>query len=50
LVVLLATVAAGVGWWWKLRASARERALRAPAVTVPATTPPAGPEAPGGAR
>lgn len=38
LVVLLATVAAGVGWWWKFRATTRERALRAPAATAPAAT------------
>ena len=49
LVVLLATVAAGVGWWWKLRATARERALRAPAATAPAAPAPSAPAAPGGA-
>jgi hypothetical protein len=31
LVVILAMIGAALGWWWKLRASARERALRAPA-------------------
>lgn len=47
LVVAGATVAAGFGWWWKWRAAARERALRAPAATTPATTPPAAPAVPG---
>jgi|GEM_PF-2362991 len=36
LVVLLAAGAAGVGWWWKFRASARERALQ-PAAAAEAT-------------
>ncbi|MFN0126139.1 MAG: hypothetical protein ACKV19_05585 [Verrucomicrobiales bacterium] len=31
LVVILAMIGAALGWWWKLRASARERAQRAPA-------------------
>ena len=34
-VVIGATVAAGFGWWWKLRASARERAQQPP-VMAPA--------------
>lgn len=47
LVVVLATVAAGVGWWWKLRATKRERALRAPAATAPATLATPTPATPG---
>jgi hypothetical protein len=43
LVVLGATVAAGFGWWWKFRASARERTLRTPAATAPAALPAAAP-------
>lgn len=35
LVVLLAMVGAGVGWWWKFRAAARERAQRAPETVSP---------------
>jgi hypothetical protein len=38
LVVVLAALGAVVGWWWKLRATARERSLRAP-VTAPAAAP-----------
>jgi len=41
LVVLLAMVGAGVGWWWKFRAAARERAQRPAESVSPAsrTTP-----------
>jgi hypothetical protein len=47
LVVVLAAVGAVVGWWWKLRATARERGLRAP-VTAPAAAPIHSPPVPAG--